>query len=220
MSGSKFSDLVDLMGDIRDVLVTYPRQYISAFEFSSTADTPLALHRVDQLFFPNTELSHDGGGTNFGNAINRGIQVISDFKYEDTCFVFITDGLAPYPGSQIAAMNSLLSEFESFGYFTCVVCYYIGDVTVPNDYLDMCNALGAVEVRGASDATFERAFSQSFTNLSARVLAPNADLQNIARVAVAPPVRVNNTGSTVGIGNSGGRNILDQLQGLGGGIIN
>ncbi len=169
MGGSKWADLVNLMTDIRNDLVTVPRQYMSVFEFNHFASPALAIHELDQTFIPASELTFNGGGTNFAAALTKAHEIISGYKYEDTCFVIITDGAAAYPAAEVAALNLLLNQFKILDYEGCVICYHIGP-TIPTYYQQLCTDLQAEDIRGADDGIFQTEFYEAFhTLLKAKV---------------------------------------------------
>ena len=145
---SKWNTLKILMngnGNFMDTIGFRP-DFLSSYTFTNVAQPNMITH-VDIPVGYNLPLpASAGGGTNFANAIQRAINIISFFRYENTCFMMITDGEAPYPGAQVNALRNLLASIRRRGCRTCVRCYFIQHrfgAKIPIRYARLCKRLGA-----------------------------------------------------------------------------
>ena len=76
----------------------------------------------------------------------------------------VTDGWAPYPAAEIIALNNLFATIQGNGCRICARCYFIksgSSNTVPTNFQDMCDAIGA-DVISESEADFDEAFEADF----------------------------------------------------------
>ena len=81
------------------------------------------------------------GGTSFGNALLRFIDIIQHYMNENTCIVMITDGQAPYPSSEIIMVMEILKKVRENGCKTCAICFFIESQfmnSAPSSFKKMC----------------------------------------------------------------------------------
>ena len=88
---SKWEDLISVMNNFTLTLAPISNYFLSVFEFSDLASLPIEVH-IDPTFSTDIDMHLDYGGTNFGSALLRFIDIISEFMNENTCIVMITDG--------------------------------------------------------------------------------------------------------------------------------
>ena len=81
--------------------IDHTTDFVTAYLFGSKAYNSI-ITRYDipngyKLPLPNNAKPNEG--TNFKKALAKAISVINKYKYENVCFVMVTDGQAKYPSS-------------------------------------------------------------------------------------------------------------------------
>ena len=93
------------------------------------ADIPEYLHI--KPFTPLPPHPAPNGGTNFDNAIMRGIQIFDMFlppladQWENLCFLLISDGGGSVSQAKIDALKAKYEETRKRGCWACSVCMYV-----------------------------------------------------------------------------------------------
>ena len=91
MAGDQWTNLKNLMNDI--AAITTGKMSVYAFDSGATVPPSQYYLYNDPGSWNSAVLpASPGGGTNFGEAILRAIEIILDYRNSHTCFVMVTDG--------------------------------------------------------------------------------------------------------------------------------
>ena len=126
----------------------YCLQYITAFTFEDRATLPPEdyFDTVNPELFMPEHIYNGNGGTNFGQAIIRGLEFILLHRELSTCWILITDGNAPYPNIEVELFLMVKKYMNTVKHrHVCVLCYHIKESVEnpPSNFVQMCESLGA-----------------------------------------------------------------------------
>ena len=119
---------------------------MTAYTFDRRATLPPSQYfeKVSPNTFDPLAIVRNGGGTNFGQPLVRGLEFILLHRDLDTCFIMITDGQAPYPNIEVSLFNMVRNYMNNLGKVVCVLCYHIKEHDndlAPVAFVNMCNNL-------------------------------------------------------------------------------
>lgn len=139
---------------------------MTAYTFDTRATLPPAQYYdyvAPSVFNPLT-INRNGGGTNFGQPLIRGLEFILLHRDINTCFVLLTDGHASYPHIEIQLFNYVKNWMNTRGYWVCAYCYHIKNNDsdpVPINFQRTCDSIGGTHYSFRS-STFQRDIASSF----------------------------------------------------------
>ena len=139
-------------------------QYMTAYTFDTRATLPPSKYfeKVSPNTFDPLAIARNGGGTNFGQPLVRGLEFILLHRNLDTCFIMITDGQAPYPEIEVNLFNMVRDYMNNQDKQVCVLCYHIrahDNDHPPSSFVNMCRRL-----RGNSFSYRETTFETDLSN--------------------------------------------------------
>ena len=147
--------------------------YFSYFYFNHVADIPEYLHIKPFTPLPGPPAA--SGGTNFNNAILRGIQIINMFippqaaQYENLCFLLISDGGGSVSPTVISQLQAKYNETRKHGCYACSVCVYVHVDNNPGnglfEFQDLCKKIGVNQFLQVTPTTYQRVAKNLADNL-------------------------------------------------------
>ncbi len=144
MYGQKFEDLkVALKNAIDEVGKANPNNRVSVINFSSDAEKSCSYHQDPKKLKFSLELKQLGGGTNFGKAISASLEAMQSLTSKHFVLIFMSDGIASYPETEISEMKSWLEKSGRKLEF-----FMIGFECRTKILSQMCCALGGTEFQG------------------------------------------------------------------------
>ena len=152
-------------------------QYITAYTFDSRATLPPTQYYeyVSPVDFHPSTININGGGTNFGQALVRGLEFILLHRNINTCWVLITDGHAAFPDIEIDLFMMVKDYMNNKqGKDVCALCYHIkaSDEAPPKNFSEMCKLLEAPSF-SFKEENFEVEIAESLKVQSTVRLAPS-----------------------------------------------
>ena len=160
----------------------YCKQYITAYTFNTRATLPPS-HYYEYVtpnhFNPST-ISRNGGGSDFGQPLIRGLEFILLHRDINTCFIFISDGYANYPKIETELYSYVKNWMNSRGYWTCALCYHIKNHDsdpVPISFQRTCDSIGGTHYSFRTH-NFQREIASSLKAKSASAFSRISKFSN------------------------------------------